>query len=127
MLHVCMQGNSTASANAVSMALSQGAPATAISQAVAQVVRLSPPAADLPVAADGFLEFEISVVIFNADISLLSCRLAAVLLHFRYCSCGTAPWNAWKGCLRSQYGVLLGLLCNIGLLGDVPALLLHTD
>ena len=42
MLHVCMQGNSTASANAVSMALSQGAPSTAISQAVAQVVRLTP-------------------------------------------------------------------------------------
>ena len=40
MLRACMQGNSTASANAVSMALSQGAPATAISQAVAQVVRL---------------------------------------------------------------------------------------
>jgi len=37
-LRACMQGNSTASANAVSMALSQGAPATAISQAVAQVV-----------------------------------------------------------------------------------------
>jgi len=40
MLRACMQGNSTASANAVSMALSQGAPATAISQAVAQVVGL---------------------------------------------------------------------------------------
>ena len=40
MLRACMQGNSTASANAVSMALSQGAPATAISQAVAQVVSL---------------------------------------------------------------------------------------
>ena len=42
MLHVCMQGNPSASADAVSMALSQGAPSTAISQAVAQVVRLTP-------------------------------------------------------------------------------------
>ncbi len=56
MMHVCMQGNSTASANAVSMALSQGGPATAISQAVAQVVRSHLPAADLPVVADGFLD-----------------------------------------------------------------------
>ena len=54
MLRACMQGNSTASANAVSMALSQGAPATAISQAVAQVVRShANPAANSAVAADG--------------------------------------------------------------------------
>jgi len=67
MMHVCMQGNSTASANAVSMALSQGGPATAISQAVAQVVRSHLPAADLPVVADGFLGYKLSAVTFDAD------------------------------------------------------------
>jgi len=59
-----MQGNSTASANAVSMALSQGAPSTAISQAVAQVVRLSPLLIHLLLPMD---IFKITAVIFGAD------------------------------------------------------------
>ena len=93
MLHVCMQGNSTASANAVSMALSQGAPSTAISQAVAQVVRLTPLLIYLKLLM-GYLNSKSqfsSLVLTNS----LSCRLAAVLQHLRYdannCSCGTAP------------------------------------
>ena len=66
LLNVNVQGQSTASANAVSMALSQGAQSTAISQAVAQVVRLSP-LLMYPLVADRFLDFKISIVIFGAN------------------------------------------------------------
>jgi len=89
MLHVCMQGNSTASANAVSMALSQGAPSTAISQAVAQVVRSSPLLICLLLMMDCLnSKSQLSSLVLT---KLLSCRLAAVLQHLRYFSCGTAP------------------------------------
>ena len=124
MMHVCMQGNSTASANAVSMALSQGGPATAISQAVAQVVRSHLPAADLPVVADGFLDT-------NSQLSPL------MLTKFVVMQTGSsvpAPQvllveqpHPWKSHTQSQHVVLLCLFHNTGLLGDMPALLLHLD
>jgi len=124
MMHVCMQGNSTASANAVSMALSQGGPATAISQAVAQVVRSHLPAADLPVVADGFLDT-------NSQLSPL------MLTKFVVMQTGSsvpAPQvllveqpHPWKSHTQSQHSVLLCLFHNTGLLGDMPALLLHLD
>ena len=125
MMHVCMQGNSTASANAVSMALSQGGPATAISQAVAQVVRSHLPAADLPVVADGFLGYKLSAVTFDAD---------KICCYADWQQCSSTSGivlveqpHAWKSHTQSQHVVLLCLFHNTGLLGDMPALLLHLD
>ncbi len=125
MMHVCMQGNSTASANAVSMALSQGGPATAISQAVAQVVRSHLPAADLPVVADGFFGYKLSAVTFDAD---------KICCYADWQQCSSTSGivlveqpHAWKSHTQSQHVVLLCLFHNTGLLGDMPALLLHLD
>jgi len=125
MMHVCMQGNSTASANAVSMALSQGGPAPAISQAVAQVVRSHLPAADLPVVADGFFGYKLSAVTFDAD---------KICCYADWQQCSSTSGivlveqpHAWKSHTQSQHVVLLCLFHNTGLLGDMPALLLHLD
>ncbi len=70
MLRACMQGNSTASANAVSMALSQGAPATAISQAVAQVVGLHVD----QLLIQAFLLISMMACLTQAHIDILSCH-----------------------------------------------------
>ncbi len=106
MLHVCMQGNSTASANAVSMALSQGAPSTAISQAVAQVVRLSPLFIYLLLLMD-CLNSKTSAVIFGADkIAVMqtgsSAPASQVLLLWNSPMHGIVAWNS---CMESMVTV----------------------
>lgn len=104
MLHVCMQGNSTASANAVSMALSQGAPSTAISQAVAQVV--SPLFIYLLLLMD-CLNSKTSAVIFGADkIAVMqtgsSAPASQVLLLWNSPMHGIVAWNS---CMESMVTV----------------------